>query len=50
MGLKRTLCCVFMGRPEGKDINHYEDIDEDGTKILKWIVEKWDWMVVTGFI
>jgi hypothetical protein len=30
--------------------DHYEDIEIDGMIILKWIIEKWDEMVWTGFI
>jgi hypothetical protein len=33
-----------------KERNHYEDLDLDGRKILKWLLEKEDGVVRTGLI
>jgi hypothetical protein len=39
---------VLVGKPEGK--NHYKDLDVGGRIILRWILEKQDGVVWTGFI
>jgi hypothetical protein len=33
-----------------KDRDHYEDIDVGGKRILKWISERYDGVLWTGFI
>jgi hypothetical protein len=33
-----------------KERDHYEEVDAGGRIILKWILEKWNEVVWTGFI
>jgi hypothetical protein len=46
---KRNAYKILKGKPEGKR-NHWEDQDVGGWAILKWILERYDWMVWTGLI
>jgi hypothetical protein len=33
-----------------KERDHYEDIDAGGKRILKWFLDKYDWVLWTGVI
>ena len=46
MGERRGVYRVLVGKPGEK--NHLEDLDVDGTIILRWIFRKWDVGVWTG--
>jgi hypothetical protein len=37
---RRTEYRILVGRPY--EINHLEELDADGRKLLKWIFEKWN--------
>jgi hypothetical protein len=47
-GEKRNVYRVFLGKPERK--RKLEDLNLDGRIILKWILEKYDWLVLNGLI
>jgi hypothetical protein len=48
MEKKRDACRVLMGNQ--KEGDHWNDLDVGGRIILKWILEKYDEVVLTGFI
>jgi hypothetical protein len=48
IGDMRNACRVLVGKPQTRD--HYEDPDIVGRVILRWILEKCDRVVWTGYI
>jgi hypothetical protein len=46
MGERRGVCCVLMGKPQGK--SHFVDPDIDRSVILRFIFRKWEVGVWTG--
>jgi hypothetical protein len=36
---ERNICRVLMGKPEG--MNHLEDLDISGKRILKYVLKTW---------
>jgi hypothetical protein len=42
--LKRTGECILVGKPGG------DDVEAGGRIISKWILERYYWLVWTGFI
>jgi hypothetical protein len=48
MSTKRYTYRILVGKPEGK--RQLRNVDAGRRKILKWISEKWDWVVWIGLI
>jgi hypothetical protein len=48
MGEKRNAYRRLVGKPKVRD--HWEDLDVGGWTIIKWILERYDWMVWIGLI
>jgi hypothetical protein len=44
--MKWDVCRILVESPEGK--SYQEDIDVDGRRVLKWILNRYDGVIETG--